>query len=568
MKKKKVLIINPPLNKMEAVYSAVPLLLGQIKDLNVSSKSLDLNIEFLYDIISKKYLKQVETKIKNIYKKNQKIISSSADSFKASEHNKLIEKLYFNEQKLFKKLLKMADYLIPTYMKYIKDKKSNKNLALIKKYIQYAVKLCFLPYYPARVSTTVSKAIVIFADNLYKYSYEDIIEKVEDREHNIFVEYFEYKIKQLNLKQYDLIAITIPFAHTLYPALTLSKLLKEKTKANIVIGGILVHSTKEAYIKRPEMFGKFFDAIMYGEGEIPFKNYISYINNEILISQVGGLIYKENNEIKISPPKEISHIDEIKNYCFDGIDFSKYPEPFIAVEFSKGCYWGKCSYCYSKYQKKYHIRNYIKAADYIQELTEKYKVYNFNILDDSLNPNFAEKFAEEIIRRKLKISFQCLMRLEKNISYDLLKKMKEAGLESIFWGVESASPRIIELMNKGTDINDVSRILKDSYNAGIKNNLGIMFGFPTETEEDVKMTIDFIRENYQYIGKLNPFKFTLLKYSALLEKPDYYQISNIRDVEEFSNYLEYDAPCVSDEWLNNELEKNHLFLLQIYTKWN
>lgn len=572
MKKKKVLIINPPINQTDTVYSAVPLLLGQIKDLkDVEARALDFNIDFFYDFISKKNLFTTEKKIIKSYKDNLSVINTSEDVLlknRAIQHNKLIEKYYFSQKVLFNSLKKHIDSLIPNYMKMFNNNDEIREFELIKKQIRYALKLIFLPYFPTSARASFNEGLIFHVDNLYDYSYENIMKVIFDRKHNPFIDYFEEKIRELKLNQYNLIAISIPFSETLYPALTLCSILKAKTKANITIGGVLVHFIRDTFEKYPEMFGKVFDNLMFGESESAFPDYVSSVLNNLPLSRINGLIYKENGKLKINPPKDIIHIDEIKNYCFDGIDFSKYLNRLIYVEFSKGCYWGKCAYCYSRYNKKYYIRNPQKAVDMIQELSEKYKVSNFGIIDDALSPDFAEKFADEIIRRNLKISYGCLMRLEKNISFELLQKLKQSGLYTIFWGLESASERLLNLIHKGIELDEAKRIIEESYKAGIKNFVGIMLKFPTETQEEMMMTIDFVNQNRQFIDKIVAFRFTMFKSCALLNNPEYYEMTNIIEPEEFSNYLEYDAPSVSDEYIKKILSENNIPEVEIYSKWD
>lgn len=570
-KKKKVIIINPPINQTDTVYSSVPLLLGQIRDFDIDSTSLDMNIEFFYDLISKNNLLKTEQKLKKIYRDNEKIITNNQNTAlykEAFEQNKFIEKYYLKEKKLFQSVLKKADILLPEYMNCYRNNNEDKNFDLIKKYIRYIIRLSFLPYYPTSVRNSFDEGLISHVDNLYDYSYENIMKVISDRKHNPFIDYFEQKIKDLKLNQYDIIGVSVPFSETLYPALTLCRLLKEKTKAKIISGGVLVHFVRDSFIKYPDMFGRVFDALMYGECEAAFTEYISSVLKNKSLSEINGLIYKENNELRINPPKDIENIEEIKNYCFDGIDFSKYFNRLIYVEFSKGCYWGKCAYCYSKYNKKYYIRDPKKAVDMLQELSEKYKVSNFGIIDDALSPAFAEKFADEIIKRNLKISYGCLMRLEKDISFELLKKLKQSGLYTVFWGLESVSERLLNLINKGINISEAQRIIQESYQAGIKNFVGIMLKFPTETQEEMMMTIEFVNKNKEFIDKIVAFRFTLFKYSALLNNPEYYRITNIREPEEFSNYLEYDAPSVSDEFIKKILSENNIPEIEIYSKWD
>ena len=149
-----------------------------------------------------------------------------------------------------------------------------------------------------------------------------------------------------------------------------------------------------------------------------------------------------------------------------------------------------------------------------------------------------------------------------------MKTLKESGLTAVFFGLESASERILSLMNKGIKLDVARRIIKDMHRAGIAVDLGVMYGFPTETEEDIKITLDFLEEVKPYVRHFNNFKFTMLKSSGLLSKKENFSITNVREIEEFSEYLLYDAPCVSDERITELIHERGYFYLPLYTKWN
>jgi hypothetical protein len=78
--------------------------------------------------------------------------------------------------------------------------------------------------------------------------------------------------------------------------------------------------------------------------------------------------------------------------------------------------------------------------------------------------------------------------------------MAKAGCNCIGYGLESGSQKIIDGMRKGFKIKDAERIIRDTYNAGIETILGIIIGFPGETEDDFKETLKFIERNKDYIS--------------------------------------------------------------------
>ena len=94
--------------------------------------------------------------------------------------------------------------------------------------------------------------------------------------------------------------------------------------------------------------------------------------------------------------------------------------------------------------------------------------------------------ADELIKRNIEIYLIILARLENKFTYELLKKMKKAGILYVHWGYETASERILNLMNKGIEAKNRVEILKNSEKAGIMNHIFAMWDFPSETFAEVE----------------------------------------------------------------------------------
>jgi anaerobic magnesium-protoporphyrin IX monomethyl ester cyclase len=110
-----------------------------------------------------------------------------------------------------------------------------------------------------------------------------------------------------------------------------------------------------------------------------------------------------------------------------------------------------------------------------------------------------------------------------------MRELRESGLHFVIWGVESGCDRILSLMKKGTNIKDVEQVLNDSHDAGVKNVTYIMFGFPTETQEEFIQTIDFLKKNAQAIDLISPSTFGLQQGTPAYEHPLEFGITKITE---------------------------------------
>ena len=126
--------------------------------------------------------------------------------------------------------------------------------------------------------------------------------------------------------------------------------MKESKNIKIVIGGNYITRVKAELIKYPELFDLYVDAILPYDGEVSVVEYAKYLNSKMLISDVSGLIWRnEYGSIVENKVQIYGNIENRAVQCFDGLDFSKYlvPEIEISVQASKGCYWNKCTLYFS-----------------------------------------------------------------------------------------------------------------------------------------------------------------------------------------------------------------------------
>jgi len=206
------------------------------------------------------------------------------------------------------------------------------------------------------------------------------------------------------------------------------------------------------------------------------------------------------------------------------LDFTIYkqeyftPKPVIPIKSSSTCFYQQCTFC------THHTNQPYKEYDLniIKQTIIKSKQKHFFFIDDMIPTNRLIEIAEML--KPLNVKWTCQLRPTKDLTYPLLKTLKESGLTFIMWGVESANNRILNLINKGTNKEDIKEVLKDSHKAGIKNMTYIMFGFPTETKEEFMETINFLKDNDKYIDLISTSIFGLQKGTKIYNNPEKYNI--------------------------------------------
>jgi len=157
-----------------------------------------------------------------------------------------------------------------------------------------------------------------------------------------------------------------------------------------------------------------------------------------------------------------------------------------------GCYWGKCAFCDGSldYIHRYETASIEIVVNRMETIMNQTGQSGFHFVDEAAPPSLLRKLAEEIMKRKLTVSYWTNVRFEKSFTPELCYLMAQSGCIAISGGLEVASPRILELIRKGITIDTARDTMKNFTDAGIMTHAYLMYGFPTETAQE---TIDSLR---------------------------------------------------------------------------
>jgi len=254
------------------------------------------------------------------------------------------------------------------------------------------------------------------------------------------------------------------------------------------------------------MSGNVFDALIEGEGEDGLLEILSLIRQEGDFRNVKGVLYfKDGNPVLSEPRKMLQNLDRLPFPNYDDFSLNSYTTPNLPLATSRGC-TNHCTFCSdSPLWKLYRCRSAEKVLDEIKFLIGRYRRYQYEIVDSNFNGDIAhvDKICDLIIKSDLRIGWSAKVSLRREMSYGLLRKMRAAGCSSLSYGVESGSPRVLKDMRKYVDLEVAKSVIEDTYKAGIRANCFFIIGYPTETEDDFQMTLDFIEESARFIYRFD-----------------------------------------------------------------
>ena len=261
-----------------------------------------------------------------------------------------------------------------------------------------------------------------------------------------------------------------------------------------------------------------FDILVVGEGEITCKELISALNSGSDLKQVEGIAFKDKlgNKIHTLSRKRIKELDNLPSPAYDLLPELKthyWPYfnniqgyPAFSLISSRGCPH-QCNFCdrkvfgniFTKHSPKYFV-------NIIEDMINKYGIRYLVFDDDNilLDRKYLFGILDELFARKIRIPFTCESRVD-TVDEEKLERLRDSGCKEIMYGIESGSPRILKLMNKGITVDQVRHAIKLTKKYKISALGYFMLGYPGETEQSMQETVDFIKELKLFDIAAQPF---------------------------------------------------------------
>ncbi len=286
----------------------------------------------------------------------------------------------------------------------------------------------------------------------------------------------------------------------------IAKLVKQYDSGLLtVLGGVHISAIPKRTMEEiPHV-----DVGVMSEGEETIKEIYRLKAAGKPLEGIKGTIIRTGEKLEINPMRElIKNVDTIPFPARHLFDVKKYNKSHVSRGFSRkylnimelittrGCP-NQCIFCagHINYGYMLRARSYENVKAEIEELIKNYGTNHISIQDDTftLNKELVKRLCAYLKEKKL--SWDCNARVN-TVDFELLKLMKASGCKKISFGVESGSPRILKLIKKGITLEQVRAAFAASKKAGIRYTEGtfILGSHPSETEEEVRQTVDLIFE--------------------------------------------------------------------------
>lgn len=220
------------------------------------------------------------------------------------------------------------------------------------------------------------------------------------------------------------------------------------------------------------------------------------------------------------------------------------PAPVLPVSASRGCYWSRCAFCpeAGPSAQPYRTAGIDSLSHLLLDARDRYGIGHVHFTDNALSPAHLRKLAKRLEGEGLR--WYGFARLERSLTEPgFMEELAAGGCSMLQLGIETASPRLLGMMGKGTNIERAERIVDNAAAAGIRVYGYFLFGLPTETREEAHLTLDWIRERADRIGFLNLSLMNLPRGGEMEEAPNRFglkRLAPLDDRNDLSLYWRYE----------------------------
>lgn len=340
----------------------------------------------------------------------------------------------------------------------------------------------------------------------------------------------------------DLVGVSA-ITSTFLDCLEILKISKSVDKKIItVMGG--VHPT----FMKDEAFNigrEYLDFLIRGEGEITLKELLLCLSDGGELEKIKGLSWKNGGEVIHNPPRELApDIDSFKT-DWSILDWNLYRYFVIprsrlgAVSTSRGCSM-ECTFCSQQkfWKRTWRFRDPEKVAEEIEMLNKDLKVNVFLITDEYPTSDRERwiSLLKKIIMRNIRAYFLMETRVDDIVrDRDVMDIYRSAGIIHIYVGVESASDEVLSSVKKKIKVEQSKEALEILREKGFISETSFVLGFPWETEESIKRTIDlsiFYNPDMAHFLAITPWPYADLykELEKYIEVKDYRKYNLIEPV--------------------------------------
>jgi hypothetical protein len=362
----------------------------------------------------------------------------------------------------------------------------------------------------------------------------------------ILIKIFADRIDQVEPK---LLCISVPFPGNLYTSLRCGQWIKKnRPHIKVAMGGGFAN-TELRSLSDVRVF-EFYDFITLDDGEAPLEILIEHIDGKKQLTELKRCFTLVNDTVTYINNTSCTDYKQgqVGTPDYQGLLLDQYisvieiANPMHSLwsdgrwnklTMAHGCYWAKCTFCDISldYIKNYEPISASLLVDRMEELIAKTGQNGFHFVDEAAPPSMMKAVSIEIIKRKLVVSWWANIRFDKSFTQDLCYLLKASGCIAVSGGLEVASDRLLDLIQKGITVAQVAKVSKHFSEAGIMVHAYLMYGFPTQTVQETIDSLEMVRQLFETEVLQSAFwhLFTMTAHSPVGLAPEKFLVKKVSD---------------------------------------
>lgn len=562
-----ILLITPPFTQLNTPYPATAYLKGFLNSKNITSVQVDLGIEVILSIFSHDGLIHLFDQIAS-HDENRSPNASRIYALRNKYINTIDEVILFlqGENQSFARQIASENYLPQAsrfqYLDEIdwafgemgfQDKAKHLATLYLEDLSDFIVECVDEHFGFSRYAESLGKSANSF-DAL-----DDLLHSEPSYVDQITLRILEEK---LSMHPSKMICFSVPFPGNLYSAFRCASYIKTHYPDIAIAMGGGFPNTELRSVKDKRVFS-YFDYITLDDGELPIELLITKVKNinncrkhvlkRTFLLQDDEVVYADNATAADYKQNELGtpdYSDLLLNKYISVIEVANPMHSlwsdgrWLKLTMAHGCYWGKCTFCDVSldYIKRFEPLTAKLLVDRVEELIAKTGEKGFHFVDEAAPPALMKAFALELLKRKVVISWWTNIRFEKRFTPDLCRLLKASGCIAVSGGLEVASDRLLNLIDKGVSVEQVAQVTHHFTKAGIMVHSYLMYGYPSQTIQETIDSLEMVRQLFE-IGVIQSgfwHRFALTAHSPIGLDPKAYAIKpQLAEIEFANNDVEF-----------------------------
>lgn len=331
-------------------------------------------------------------------------------------------------------------------------------------------------------------------DDIYAVSLDNIFDYAVNERATLLDKFYSDEFLAKYLEE-DIVAFSVTSLHQLVTSIYLANIMKlNNREIKIVMGGNYLTRIFDQLVRDERIFG-FTDVLIKGCGEeilpLVYENAKAAKGDFVDIPNIA--YYDCDNKRVIQTHSEQRESMHLSAFGKENCNVSYFlPQRVVPMYITRGCAWKKCTFCsIPNASGRFRVRKLTEVISDIKQYVENGVSY-FSFIDEALTPFLMRQLAEAIQKESLNVRWGALARFDDSLDMDTCQAIYASGCRRLQFGLESYNENVLLKMNKGIDFYSVERVINQCIQCGISVNLFCMIGFPGETEQEAKNTIDFV----------------------------------------------------------------------------